>query len=55
MAETFATTDSAHVLTMEEITNLTREGGKPADTLMNVVALIAMRFRTCLLYTSRCV
>src|SRR5271156_3885671 len=31
---------------MEEITNLTEEGGKPADTLMNVVALIATRFRT---------
>ena len=35
-----------HVLTLEEITNLTEEGGKPADTLMNVVALIATRFRT---------
>src|SRR5271165_1789905 len=31
---------------MEEITNLTEEGGKPADTLMNVVALIATRFNT---------
>src|ERR1700758_5398808 len=31
---------------MEEIRNLTREGGKPAETLMNVVALIARRFRT---------
>src|SRR5580698_6951964 len=31
---------------MEEITSLTEEGGKPADTLMNVVALIATRFRT---------
>src|SRR5271170_2753281 len=31
---------------MEEITNLTEEGGKAADTLMNVVALIATRFRT---------
>ncbi|MGA8730220.1 MAG: alpha-glucan family phosphorylase [Terracidiphilus sp.] len=35
-----------HVLTLEEITNLTEEGSKPADTLMNVVALIASRFRT---------
>jgi signal transduction protein with GAF and PtsI domain len=33
-------------MTLEEITNLTQEGGKPADTLMNVVALIATRFRT---------
>jgi len=40
------TTDAALVLTLEEITNLTREEGKPADTLMNVVALIAMRFKT---------
>src|SRR6202522_140122 len=31
---------------MEEITNLAADGGKPADTLMNVVALIATRFRT---------
>ena len=35
-----------YVLTLEEIGNLTREGGKPAETLMNVVALIARRFRT---------
>ena len=46
MAETYAATNANHVLTMEEITNLTQEGGKPADTLMNVVALIAMRFHT---------
>jgi starch phosphorylase len=38
--------DINHVLTIEEITNLTHEGGKPADTLTNVVALIATRFRT---------
>ena len=38
--------EANHVLTLEEITNLTEEGGKPADTLMNVVALIASRFRT---------
>ena len=35
----------APVLTLEEITSLS-EGGKPADTLMNVVALIATRFST---------
>ena len=35
-----------YVLTLEEIRNLTREGGKPAETLMNVVALIARRFGT---------
>src|SRR5450755_4015830 len=36
----------AYVLTLEEISNLAREGGKPAETLMNVVALIAKRFET---------
>src|ERR1039457_4699711 len=45
MAETYATTDATHVLTLEEIKNLTEEGGKPADTLMRVVALIASRFK----------
>jgi glycogen phosphorylase len=35
-----------HVLTLEEISNLTCESGKPAETLMNVVALIASRFQT---------
>ena len=39
-------TDAALVLTVEEISNLAAEGGKPAVTLMNVVALIAARFRT---------
>jgi starch phosphorylase len=38
--------EETYVLTLEEIANLTREGGKPAVTLMNVVALIAKRFRT---------
>ena len=35
-----------YVLTLEEIGNLAQEGGKPAETLMNVVALIARRFQT---------
>ena len=35
-----------YVLTLEEIGNLAAEGGKPAETLMNVVALIARRFKT---------
>jgi starch phosphorylase len=34
------------VLTLEEITSLAAQEGKPADTLMNVVALIATRFNT---------
>jgi len=37
---------ASHVLTLEEIANLTGEGGKPAETLSNVVALIAKRFGT---------
>ena len=38
--------DDAYVLTLEEIGNLAAEGGKPAETLTNVVALIARRFKT---------
>jgi len=38
--------DASHVLTLEEIGHLAAEGGKPAETLMNVVALIAKRFET---------
>ncbi len=36
----------AHVLRLEEIANLAAEEGQPAETLMNVVALIAKRFET---------
>ncbi len=35
-----------NVLTLEEIANLAAGEGQPADTLMNVVALIARRFET---------
>ena len=35
-----------HVLTRDEIANLAAVGGQPAETLMNVVALIAKRSRT---------
>jgi starch phosphorylase len=38
--------DASHVLTLEEISHLAREGGQPAETLANVVALIAKRFET---------
>jgi glycogen phosphorylase len=43
-----STIDSAehHVLTLEQIASLARDAGRPADALMNVVALIAARFRT---------
>ncbi len=34
------------MLTLEEIANLAGDGSKPAETLMNVVALIAKRFGT---------
>ncbi|HLY43067.1 MAG TPA: alpha-glucan family phosphorylase [Terracidiphilus sp.] len=46
MTQLNETRDDHHVLTMEEITSLTRDGAGPAETLMNVVALIASRFRT---------
>ena len=46
MGQSSEATDANLVLTLEEITNLTEDGGKPADTLMKVVALIATRFRT---------
>ena len=36
--------DNSYILTLEEIGALTQENGKPAETLMNVVALIARRF-----------
>jgi glycogen phosphorylase len=35
-----------HVLTLDDLTSLTEDKGKPADILMNVVALIASRFNT---------
>jgi glycogen phosphorylase len=37
---------ASYVLTLDEIGHLAAEGGKPAETLMNVVALIAGRFQT---------
>jgi glycogen phosphorylase len=38
--------DDSFVLTLDEISNLALESGKPAETLMNVVALIARRCQT---------
>jgi glycogen phosphorylase len=38
--------DAHHVLTIEEISRLAEDSTKPAETLMNVVALIAKRFQT---------
>ena len=44
--QTDGSLDASYVLTWEEISKLAAEPGKPADTLMNVVALIARRFGT---------
>ncbi len=38
--------EASHVLTLEEIARLSQEDGRPAETLMNVVALIAQHFQT---------
>src|SRR3974390_1958937 len=46
MSQLFEATDPSLVLTLEEISNLAAEGGKPAETLMNVVGLIAKLFKT---------
>jgi starch phosphorylase len=46
MTQSYEATDASHVLTVEEVKNLAEDGGRPADTLMNVVALIATRFNT---------
>ena len=46
MTQFYEAPEANHVLTLDEVTNLTESGGTPADTLMNLVALIATRFRT---------
>src|ERR1041385_3296082 len=46
MANPAMAREENYVLTLEEIGNLAQEGGKPAEMLMNVVALIARRFQT---------
>ena len=46
MSQTAIANGSSFVLTLEEIGKLAAEEGKPAETLMNVVALIAKRFDT---------
>jgi starch phosphorylase len=38
--------EAGHVLTLDDIAQLAAQGGKPAETLTNVVALIAKRFQT---------
>jgi len=44
MIQSAAARDDKYVLTLEEISHLAKESGKPAETLANVVALIAKRF-----------
>ncbi len=46
MSQIVSEGEASYALTLEEIADLAREGGKPAETLMNLVALIAGRFRT---------
>src|SRR5579859_1796921 len=46
MTQTGSARAASYVLTLEEIGQLAAEGGKPAETLANVVALIATRFHT---------
>src|SRR5438105_11838111 len=46
MANPAMAREANYVLTLEEIANLAAVGGQPAETLMNVVALIARRFGT---------
>src|SRR5579872_5239928 len=46
MEQAVRTTEDKNVLTLEEIEHLAVEGGQSADTLMNVVALIAGRLKT---------
>src|SRR3954447_13295046 len=44
--QTLRAPDENSVLTLEEVANLMAEGGQSAETLMNLVELIARRFRT---------
>ncbi len=46
MSQPAVARDAIYVLTLEEISKLASETGKPAETLMNVVALIGRRFKT---------
>jgi glycogen phosphorylase len=46
MSQPVSAFDANFVLTLEEVGTLAAETGKPAETLMNVVALIARHFKT---------
>src|SRR5580692_11016955 len=46
LSQTTNVRDESYVLTVDEIRNLAKDVGKPAETLTNLVALIAGRFKT---------
>jgi starch phosphorylase len=46
LSQTTNVRDENYVLTVDEIHNLAKDAGKPAETLTNLVALIAGRFKT---------
>ncbi len=46
MSHDVQTSEINQIFPLEEIANLTKEGGRPAETLANVCALIAKRFAT---------
>jgi starch phosphorylase len=46
LSHTIDVRDDSYALTVDEIRNLAKDSGKPAETLTNLVALIAGRFKT---------
>ena len=46
LSQTIEMRDDSYVLTMEEVRNLAKDADKPAETLTNLVALIAGRFKS---------
>ena len=46
MSQDVQTSEISQIFPLEEIANLAKEGGRPAETLANVCALIAKRFET---------
>jgi glycogen phosphorylase len=46
LSQTTNVRNESYVLSVDEIRNLAKDAGKPAETLTNLVALIAGRFRT---------
>src|SRR3984957_19827306 len=46
LSQTTNVRDESYVLTVDEIHNLAKDAGKPAETLTNLVALITGRFKT---------